>query len=336
MFILGENVTKFEKEFAQYLGITYAVGVGSGTDALTLSIRALGLGPHDEVLVPANSYPTVFGIAQSGVSLRLVDCGWDGNISTFDLPKRITKRTKAIIAVHLYGNPADIVRVKRIAGADISIIEDCAQAHGACIGKKKVGTFGDIACFSFYPTKNLGAYGDGGMVVTKNARLANRVRMLRMYGERERYKSMEISGVSRLDELQATILRVKLRHLDNWNKKRKELANYYEKGLKGISLIKGGRASCHHLFVIRSKKRDALQNYLAKNGIGTSIHYPIPIHLTPAFRFLGYRRGDFPVAEALSHEVLSLPFFPEMTRKEVDMVVMQLLRYDQALSCPRT
>lgn len=334
-FILGDNVSAFEKEFGRYLGVGHAVGVGSGTDALTLAIRALGLANRDEVLVPANCYPTVFGVAQSGVSVRLVDCGEDGNISLTDLSKRITKRTKAIVVVHLYSNPADILGVKKIVGSRIRIIEDCAQAHGATIGSKKVGTFGDIACFSFYPTKNLGAFGDGGMVVTENKIVADRVRALRMYGERERYKSLEVSGVSRLDELQAAVLRIKLRHLDRWNKKRKELAGYYEAGLKdlpaqaGISVIKGINGSCHHLFVIRTKRRDGLQKYLTARHIGTAVHYPVPIHQAPAFASLGYRRGDFPIAETLSREVVSLPFFPEMTEREVNMVVMRIKEFLQ-------
>lgn len=325
-FILGDNVSAFEKEFAAYVGIRYAVGVGSGTDALTLAIRALGLGAGDEVIVPANSYPTVFGVAQSGVTIRLVDSGPDGNISLADLPKRITKRTKAILVVHLYGNPADVAGVKKIAGPGIRIIEDCAQAHGATIGKKKVGTFGDIACFSFYPTKNLGAYGDGGMVMTRHAYVANHVRRLRMYGERTRYQSLEIAGVSRLDELQAAVLRVKLKHLDAWNGRRRALARYYA---EKISLVPFAPGSCNHLLVIRTKKRADMQKYLAARHIHTAIHYPVPIHLTPSFRFLGYRRGDFPVAETFSREVLSLPFFPELTKKEIDKVTGQLLNFDR-------
>lgn len=321
-FILGAQVSEFEKEFARYVGARHAVGVGSGTDALTLALRALGLGAGDEVLVPANCYPTVFGVAQSGVAIGLVDSGEDGNISLTDLSKRINKKTKAIVVVHLYGNPADVVGVKKIAGGKIRIIEDCAQAHGATIGNKKVGSFGDIACFSFYPTKNLGAYGDGGMIVASSPMLAARVKRLRMYGEKARYKSIEVSGVSRLDELQAAVLRVKLTHLDDWNKKRRELVAYY--GARGIAPLPYTSGSCHHLLVIRTKKREALQKYLAIHHISTAIHYPVPIHLTPAFASLGYRKGDFPVAERLSREVLSLPFFPELAKKEVDEVVRRI------------
>lgn len=318
-FILGDNVAKFEKEFARYVGVGHAIGVGSGTDALTLSMRALGLTGKDEVLVPANSYPTVFGVALSGVSVRLVDCGLDGNISLTDLPKRMTKRTKAIIVVHLYGNPANISGLKKVLPRGMAIIEDRAQWH-----KRDSPLLGDIACYSFYPTKNLGAYGDGGMVVTDTAGFADRVRRLRMYGEVTRYKSIEVSGVSRLDELQAAVLRVKLRHLDRWNETRRVLALRYENRLNGAKVIKGGSGSCHHLFVIRTKRRDELQKFLADRGVGTAIHYPTTIHLTKAFRFLGYTRGDFPVAETLSREVLSLPLFPELTKKEIDQVVKSI------------
>lgn len=330
-FILGANVTAFEKEFTDYIHVRYGVGVGSGTDALTLALRSLDLTRRDEVLVPANSYPTVFGVAQSGVSVRLVDCGWDANISLTDLPKRITKRTRAIIVVHLYGNPANVQGVQdvlqRMKRRDITIIEDCAQAHGATIGKKKVGSFGDIACFSFYPTKNLGAYGDGGMVVTNHVRLADRVRRLRMYGEVSRYTSIEVSGVTRLDELQAAILRVKLRRLNQWNSKRRRLAAYYSVKLASVpnlTVLPYNKGSCHHLFVVRTKNREYLHKLLSDKNIGTAVHYPVPIHLIPAFQFLGYRRGEFPVAETLSREVLSLPFFPEMTKKEIDEVIRRL------------
>lgn len=327
-YILGGEVAAFEKEFARFIGVPYAVGVASGTDALTLSIRALTLSKDDEVIVPANAYPTFFGVALSGVIVRLADCGGDGNIDPEDLRKRITERTKGIVVVHLYGNPCDVIGIQKVLKDmqrhDISIIEDCAQAHGATIGKKKVGTFGNVAVFSFYPSKNLGAYGDGGMVVTRTKKIADRVRMLRMYGEINRYESLEVSGVSRLDELQAAILLVKLRHLNAWNRRRKEIALVYASGLSGISeliVLPFGEGAVHHVFVIRTKKRDALKEYLAKKGIGTAIHYPKPLHSTAALTSLGYRRGAFPVAERLSKEILSLPIYPELTESEVHTVI---------------
>ena len=326
-FILGIEVAAFEKEFASYIGVSYGVGVASGTDALTLAVRALGLSKGDEVLLPVNSYPTFFGIAMSGVSIKFVDCNESGNISVEDLKKRITKKTKAIVVVHLYGNPADVVGVgkllKTLHRTDIKIIEDCAQAHGALIGKKKVGTFGDIAIFSFYPSKNLGCYGDGGMVVTNNKKIADRVRSLRMYGEIKRYESREVSGVSRLDELQAAVLRVKLRHLDDWNARRRVIANQYTQKLEGIkncSVIPYVPGACYHLFVIRTSQRDELKSYLDTKGIGCAIHYPKP--LAP----------DFPMAEKLSKEILSLPIYPELSNTNIaqisTLVKRFFLRYD--------
>ncbi|OGG35930.1 hypothetical protein A2363_01680, partial [Candidatus Gottesmanbacteria bacterium RIFOXYB1_FULL_47_11] len=229
VYILGKNVAAFEKEFAEYIGVAHAVGVASGTDALTLAVRALGLGKGDEVLVPANSYPTVFGVAQAGVSIRLVDCQEDGTVSPSDVVRRITPKVRAIVAVHLYGNHADVVGLKRVIPKRIRVIEDAAQYH-----KKNSGLAGDIGIYSFYPTKNLGALGDGGMVVTRSSGIASRVRGLRMYGEKIRYKSTEVSGVSRLDELQAAFLRIKLRHLDRWNNKRRDLAVRYIQKLGGV------------------------------------------------------------------------------------------------------
>lgn len=333
-FILGEEVVAFEKEFARYINIPYAVGVASGTDALTLAVRVLEIGHNDEILVPVNAYPTFFGIAQSGITVRFVDCNESGNIDVDDLTKRITKKTKAIVVVHLYGNPADVIGVKRVLSEmgrkDISIIEDCAQAHGATIGKYNVGTFGDIAIFSFYPSKNLGAYGDGGMIVTKRKKIALHLRRLRMYGEVKRYESREVSGVSRLDELQAAILRVKLKYLDEWNDRRREIVLLYRKslvGIKNITIVPYAEGSCHHLFVIRTHIRDALKQYLEKQGIGTAIHYPTPLHLTKPGSVLGYRQGDFPMAEKMSKEILSLPIYPELSNTNIAQVSTAIVRF---------
>jgi dTDP-4-amino-4,6-dideoxygalactose transaminase len=336
MYTLGEEVVAFEKEFARFVGVPYAVGVGCGTDGLTLAVQALNLNPGDEVLLPANAYPSFFGIAKAGVRVRLVDCGEDGNIDAIDLARRIRKKTKAVVVVHLYGNPADVIGVKKVLRTlrrpDIKIIEDCAQSHGAVIGKKKTGTFSDIAVYSFYPSKNLGAYGDGGMVLTKSSSVAQRLRALRMYGEVKRYQSLEVSGVSRLDELQAAILRVKLRHLDDWNRKRRILASVYQKGLSGISglsVIPYEPGACFHLFVIRAKQRDTLKLFLAKKGIGSAVHYPVPLHLVAALASCGYKHGDFPVSEQLSKEVLSLPLYPEMSQKDVRAVVDAVRKFYQ-------
>ncbi len=341
MFTLGAEVAAFEKEFASYLGARFAIGVGCGTDALTLAVRSLGLGKGDEVILPANSYPTVFGVALSGVTIRLADSNELGLLDISRLKRAVSNKTKAIIPVHLYGNPADlnalhdfILGVKQ----NIFVIEDAAQAHGAEVQIsqsasaekiwKKVGVVGDIGIFSFYPTKNLGAYGDGGMVVTNNPKTATVLRELRQYGEKTRYQSERVSGVSRLDELQAAILRVKLRQLDAWNRRRREITGYYARELEGtgdisLTAVKNhpSTKSCCHLFVIRTKKRDELKEFLEKKGTGSAIHYPVPIHLTPSFGYLGYKKGDFPIAEALSKEVLSLPLFPELTDTEASKVV---------------
>lgn len=330
VFILGSEVSAFEKEFAAYIGVPYAVGVASGTDALTLSLQAFGIGPGDEVILPANAYPTAFGVAKSGARIRLADVDEQtGLISVGEVKKAITRRTRTIIPVHLYGHPVPMKELLRLTMNDerLTIIEDAAQAHGAAINTKKVGRFGDIAIFSFYPSKNLGAFGDGGMIVTNSKALRNKLKQFRMYGETDRYKSSFVAGVSRLDELQAAILRVKLRHLDEGNKKRTAIAKKYLTDLAGVGDLRFlrpqqiGHVSANHLFVIRTGKRNALQKYLASHGVATAIHYPAPIHTQKAFRHLAYKKGDFPVSEALSREVLSLPMFPYLTTQELERIV---------------
>jgi dTDP-4-amino-4,6-dideoxygalactose transaminase len=329
MFILGKNVSIFEKEFANFTGVKYAVGVASGTDALTLGLKALGIRNGDEVILPANAYPTAFGVAQSGARIRLVDVKGDGTMDPVRLAAGITRRTRAVIPVHLYGNPADIVSLKKIIdNKKIALVEDAAQAHGT----PSAGSLGDIGCFSFYPTKNLGALGDAGMVVTNNKDISVRITRLRMYGETKRYESVEVSGVSRLDELQAAFLRVKLRHLSGWVARRREIAKQYCEQLKGIGdiqFVTDNLRGAYHLFVIRTKRRNALREYLTSRGIGNAIHYPAPIHFVRAFRDLGYKYGAFPISEALSREVLSIPIFPFLTNEEVLRVIHTIKRYFQ-------
>lgn len=352
-FILGKEGENFEHLFSAYIGTRLAVGVGSGTDALALGLRAAGIRQGDEVIVPANAYPTAFGVALSGARIRLIDCGNDGNIDVKQLQRVVTRKTKAIVAVHLYGNPADLFNMNRFIysnNQNILLVEDAAQAHGAEIKLdqlvqldkldksklwKKVGSIGDIGCFSFYPTKNLGAYGDGGMITTNSEAIASHVRSLRMYGETKRYESQEIAGISRFDELQAVILHVKLSYLDMWNTRRQEIAVCYQKELTGVGDItfltsdtqnKNVR-SVYHMFVIRTRYRNQLQAYLSRYGIETGIHYPVPIHLTKAFSNLGYSKGDFPVAEAMSREILSLPIFPELIDKEIDTIIRMICRF---------
>jgi dTDP-4-amino-4,6-dideoxygalactose transaminase len=362
-FTLGEEVAAFEHEFAAYLGIGHAVGVGSGTDALTLVLKALGIGLGDEVILPANAYPSAFGVALTGVRIRLVDILGDGCMDPGKVARAVTNKTKAVIPVHLYGNPAEIGKIKtellRRTRRKIYVIEDAAQAHGTLLGGKKAGTLGEAAIFSFYPSKNLGAYGDGGMIVSDDYKLDKKVRMLRQYGEKKRYQSEVISGVSRLDELQAAILRVKLRYLDGWVKRRREIGVYYLRELKNLDFRFTGlpeqtisdsntallrksdtvtkiydlrkHQASYHLFVVRTKKRDQLKKYLEKEGIGTGIHYPIPVHLTHSFRKLGYKKGNFPEAERQAKEALSLPMYPELTDYEVERVITAIKKFFQKL-----
>ncbi len=324
-FILGPQVEAFEKEFAAYIGTRYAVGVGSGTEALHLALLALGIGPGDEVItVPNTAIATVAAIELTGA--RAVLCDVTPDSMTMDpeqLGRAITPRTRAVIPVHLFGQSADLDPILDLArGRNIRVLEDCAQAHGATYRDRRVGTWGDIAAFSFYPTKNLGAYGDGGAILTNDAHLAEQVRLLRQYGWKERYTSA-IKGVnSRLDEMQAAILRVKLRHLDAWNEARRERAAVYTELLRSVTPPREmayGR-SVYHLYVVQSPRRDELAAHLQERGIGTAIHYPVPVHLQAGYANLGYRASDFPVAERLAREILSLPIYPELSLDDLGIV----------------
>lgn len=331
-YILGGEIAAFERDFALYCGVRHAVGVGSGTEALQLALWACDIRPGDGVITaPNTAVPTVCAIVAAGARPLFVDI----DPVTFNLdPERLKThlraqptpaRAKAIIPVHLFGHPADMGLILEIAGEyGLKVIEDAAQAHGAQYDGRKVGCFGDAGCFSFYPTKNLGAYGDAGMVVTNCDELAERVRMLRNYGEEAKYRN-RIRGInSRLDELQAAILRVKLAHLEEWIDARRGHARLYGEllGQTGLVLpveVPPARHS-YHLFVIRSPDRDRLRQHLEENGIGTSIHYPMPIHYQQAYRDLGYSKGDFPHAERSSREVLSLPLYPDLSEEEVRCV----------------
>lgn len=325
-YILNGEVKNFEKEFAQYLKVKYVIGVACGTDALTLSIKALGLKNGDGVVVPTNVYPTAFGVSLSGVKLQLADVNpLTCNIDIENIKKVVDKTTKAIVIVHLYGNPVDLDPILDFARfKKIYVIEDCAQAAGGEYNAKKVGTIGDIGCFSFYPTKNLPAYGDAGAVVTNDKKLADKIRLLRMYGETSRYHSMILGHNSRLDEIQAAILRVHLKYLDNWNSKRRELARCYGDFLSGLptQIVQESymQKSVYHLFCVLSKQREELMNHLLSNGVGVGVHYPTPIHLNESFKFLGYQEGDFPISESACQEVLSLPMHPYLQKKEVEKV----------------
>jgi dTDP-4-amino-4,6-dideoxygalactose transaminase len=326
-YILGPEVEAFEEEFARYCGAAHAVGVGNGTEALALALLACGVGPGDEVLTAPNTSPfTALAITMTGARPAFADV--DARSHTLD-PARIeaalTERVRAIIPVHLYGQPADMGPILELARArGIRVVEDACQAHGARYDGRPAGSLGDIAAFSFYPTKNLGAVGDGGAVVTGDRALAERVRMLRDGGRIDRDRHAVRGMNSRLDELQAAILRVKLRHLDAWNDRRRHLAALYRRGLANADVELPWEAAyahhVYHLFVIRSAERDGIRRRLAANGIDSLVHYPIALHEQEAFRDLGYVRGTFPRAEQGAASVLSLPIFPQLTDAQVERV----------------
>jgi dTDP-4-amino-4,6-dideoxygalactose transaminase len=317
-FVLGPRVAEFEAAFAGYCGADAAVGVSSGTEAISIALRAAGVGPGDEVIVPANTcVPTVVGVENAGATPVLADV--DPETWTLDpaaAAAAVTERTRALLPVHLYGLCAD---VDGLRGLGVPIIEDAAQAHGAGVGGRPAGTLGDAAAFSFYPTKNLGALGDAGAVVSNDPEIAAAARSLRAYGERERYESVRRGWNSRLDELQAAVLLVKLRHLDDGLLRRRAIAARYDAvGLDG-QRVRDGSVHARHLYVIRSPDRDALRQRLADRGIQTLVHYPRAIHEHPAYARLA--RPGLEVCERLAREVLSLPLYPELTDAEVDAVV---------------
>jgi len=323
-FILGENVEKLESEFSGYLGAKYGIGVGSGTEAIHLALLACGIEPGDEVITVANTaVPTVSAISFANAKPRFVDIDPISYTINPDLiESAITPLTKVILPVHLYGQAANMDAILEVAKShNLKVVEDACQAHGAEYKGQKVGSMGDIACFSFYPSKNLGAYGDGGFVSTNNKELAQTVRYLRNYGQTNRYVHATKGYNSRLDELQAAVLRVKLRRLDDWNAKRRELAKYYHELMKNNNVIlpKESEYSKHvyHLYVIRSGRREQLQNHLTEKGIQTLIHYPIPVHLQESYQDLGMLKGSLPETEQAAKEILSLPLYPEMTLDEI-------------------
>ncbi len=322
-YILGSEVGKFEEQFSKYIGVNYAVGVASGTDALTLALKSLNLKTGDGVIIPANVYPTAFGVSLSGVKLQLADIDPNTlNLSLDTVRKAYDQTTKAIVIVHLYGNPVNLDPILEFAKSNnIFVIEDCAQACGAEYKGKKVGSFGDVSCFSFYPTKNLGAYGDGGAVLTNSTEIFKQIKLLRMYGESSRYNSILVGHNSRLDELQAGILNVKLNYLDKWNTQRRYLAGVYKDELDQLPLEivseEESSESVYHLFVVKIKRRDELKEYLNQKSIVTGIHYPIAIHQTKSFKSLGYNEGDFPISEMACNQILSLPMYPELSADDV-------------------
>ena len=341
-FILGEEVSGFEKEFSHYCGVRYGVGVGSGTDALHLALKAAGIEEGDQVATAANSFvATALAISFTGAKPLFVDIDlktytMDPNRLELLLKHEKTKKSgqkiRAVLPVHLYGHPADMDAIMEIANRyDLVVIEDACQAHGAKVGKRKVGSLGTMGCFSFYPTKNLGGYGDGGMVVTDDQKFDGRLRLLRCYGERKKYQHILKGYNSRLDEIQAALLRVKLKYLDQWNEERRRKANLYTRMLSPLGAAcpseKKGARHVYHLYTVRTGKREALQAFLKKKGIESLVHYPIPIPLEKAYQEMGYRRGDFPMTDQWSRQILSLPFFPEIKESEMEEVVNGISRF---------
>lgn len=332
-YILGNCCEAFEQEFASYTGSRYCVGLNSGQDALTLAIRALGIKEGDEVIVPANTFiATILAITENGATPVLIEPDEYYNLDASKIEGAITEKTKAVMVVHLYGQAADMKPIGEIAGKHgLYLLEDCAQSHGAAFEGRMTGTFGDIGCFSFYPTKNLGAFGDAGAVVTDNEELAEKIRMLRNYGSRRKYYN-EIEGVnSRLDEIQAALLSVKLSHMEELTQERIRAGRYYEAHIKNPLLTKPGIREgvdhVYHQYVVRCEERDRLQNYLSGQGIQTQIHYPVPPHLAECYTYLGYKEGDLPVTERYAKEVLSLPLYTGITKEEQDYVIEKLNQF---------
>jgi dTDP-3-amino-3,4,6-trideoxy-alpha-D-glucose transaminase len=328
-FTMGHELEAFEAEWAEYCGIDHAVGVSSGTEALSLALRALEIGPGDEVIVPTNTFiATAEAVSWVGATVKPVDVDPDTHLITAEaVAEAIGPRTRAVIPVHLMGSTVDVDAILEVARANnLRVIEDTAQAHGAYVRGRRVGTIGDIGCFSFYPTKNLGAWGDGGAIVSGDAGLAERVRLLRSHGENPRYHHKIVGTTARLDALQAAVLRVKLRHLDDRNEDRRRLGAALRAGLEDANVGLPGQAFAgadhvYHLFIVRTDEREALRAHLAEQGVSTAVHYPFPVHRTEAYAPLGLGEGSLPVAERLAEQICTLPLFPTMSDLEVERVV---------------
>jgi len=335
-FTMGTELEAFEEEFAAYCETDHAIGVSSGTEAIVLALRALRIGPGDEVIVPANSFiATAEAVSLAGATPRLVDVDPETHLITAEaVQAAIGARTRCVIPVHLMGSTVDMTPLLDVArAAGLAVVEDCAQAHGARYEGQRVSTFGDLGCFSFYPTKNLGGWGDGGAVVASDPELARTVRLLRSHGEGPRYHHSLVGTTARLDALQAALLRVKLRRLEGWNDDRRRVASRLRAGLVGTSLELPSMASgegdhVYHLFVARSERREALRAFLGERGIATAVHYPIPIHRTGAYADLGLGAGSLPVAERLAEQICTLPLFPQMTDDEIARVTGAVQDFD--------
>jgi len=333
-FILGPAVGRFEESVAAYLGVDHAIGLASGTDALVLALRALNIGAGDEVIIPAYTFfataGTVISLGAKPVFVDIDPISYEIDVAR--IKDRITSQTKAIIPVHLYGHPAEMDSILELAHAyGLKVVEDNAQAFGATYRGKKTGSIGEIGCLSFFPTKNLGAFGDGGMVLTNDPKLAERMRMLRTHGWKKKYYSEEVGYNSRLDALQAAILQAKLPHVDRWNEKRREIAQRYSEKLAPLEVTvpvecDWGR-HVYHLYIIRSNRRLELQAFLKQRGIASEVYYPLPPHLSTPCRKFGYQEGDFPNAESASRETLALPLYPELTVEQQDEVIATVTEF---------
>jgi dTDP-4-amino-4,6-dideoxygalactose transaminase len=329
-YILGPKVKQFEEEMANYLGVKYAIGVANGTDALVLSLDALSIGPGDEVITtPFTFFASAECISRVGAKPVFADITFDDNlnIDVEKIKEKITKKTKAIIPVHIFGCPCNMDEIKKLAKEyNLYIIEDACQAIGAEYKGKKIGTIGDIGCFSFFPTKNLGGYGDSGLVVTNNNELAEKIKKLRVHGSTKKYYHAYIGYNSRLDEIQAAILKVKLKYIDKWNQERIEKAKLYNQKLKDLPVTlpkiynEDHKKHVFHLYTILTPKRDELKKYLEQKGIPTGVYYPLPLHLQEAYKELGYKQGDMPNAEKACEMALSLPLYPELKKEHIDYI----------------
>lgn len=332
-YVLGDEVKNFEEEFATYIGSKHCVGLANGLDALWISFRLLGIGSGDEVIVQSNAYiACVMGITINGATPVFVEPDEYHNIDIDKIEQAITSKTKAVLVVNLYGQASRMAKVREICDRyNLYLVEDCAQSHGAKYDGRMTGTFGDVACFSFYPSKNLGCFGDGGAIVTDNTELAQKFRVFRNYGSEKRYHNMMVGTNSRLDELQAGLLRVKLSHLDELNRERAKIAERYmnEITTSNITLPKVANqcTSVWHLFVITTDIREEMIKHLQANDIYTMIHYPIPPHLSEAYEYLGYKMGAFPISEQNARQVLTLPLYNGMTAEEIDKVIQVVNRF---------
>lgn len=332
-YVLGKEVIAFEKEFASYVGVDYCVGLASGLDALWIAFRVLGIGSGDEVIVQGNTYiASVMGITINGATPVFVEPDEYYNLNADRIEEKITEKTKAILVVHLYGQASNMESIMKIANKHgLRVVEDCAQSHGACFNGKTTGTFGDIGCFSFYPSKNLGAFGDGGAIVTDNIQVAEAVRVFRNYGSEKRYYNRVVGTNSRLDELQAGLLRVRLSHIHELEEEKRKICCRYLKELHNDAVelpqIRKGAGHIWHQFVVRTEKRQKLIDYLNEKGVGTIIHYPIPPHLSEAYKYLNVPQGSLPVTEKYAESVLSIPLYNGMTEEEQTYVIDVLNAY---------